>query len=149
MPVCLVTVQDDGAGQAGTIKAIEAGAVSDLRPFLRVPTAEHRYLSVYLEGAPTLGEIFFDGFYFSEAVMIDRVTLHARSAPRGGDLQIGIMKNGSVTGSVATLGQDNQSQSTSFSQPISFGQADKFGLKVVGVDGQGQARGITMVIYYR
>ncbi len=50
----------------------------------------------YRLGAVTQGETFFDGFSFGEGVTIDRITLHARSAPKGSDLQIDLMKNGSA-----------------------------------------------------
>ena len=93
--------------------------------------------------------LFFDGFYFSEPVTVDKITLYARSAPKGGNLQIAIMKNGSVTSGTAILSQDNQSQTTTLSQPFSFSSTDKFALKVMGVDPQGQAKEITAVIYYQ
>lgn len=148
MPVCLVTVQDDGTGQPGTIKPLEPLNLNDLRPFLRTQSAEYRHLTVNLEGYPTAGEIFFDGFYFSEAVTIDKVAIYARSAPRGGDLQIDIMKNGSATGRVASLAQDTVSQTTTLSQSLSFSPSDKLGLKVLAVDSQEKAEGMTVVIFY-
>lgn len=147
MPVCLITVQDDGTGQPGTIKPIESSNITDFRPFLKVASREHRYLTVYLEGLPTLGEIFFDGFYFGESVTIDQISLFARTAPKGSDLQIDIMKNGSVLGRVATLGQDRQYQFTEIT-PVSFTPVDKLGLKVVAVDGQGEAGDLTVLLHY-
>ncbi len=147
LPVCLVTIQDDGTGQAGTIKNVQDSDIKDLRPYLQAPGAQSQYLNAYLEGYPTLGEIFFDGFYFKEPVSIDKVTLYARSAPGGGSLQIELMKNSSVTGSVATLAQGMQHQTSSVT-PVNFTPADKLGLKVVAVDPQEQAEGITVVIFY-
>lgn len=148
MPVCVVTVQDDGSSGPGTIKVITQRDIKDLRVFLQVPAAEHRYLSIYHEGVPVEGEIFFDGFYFSESVTIDRLSLHARSAPRGSSLQIDLMRNGSVTGRVATLAQDTQGQTTTLSQPISFDPSDKLGLKVIATDSQGQTEGIAVMVRY-
>ncbi|HHT9117678.1 MAG TPA: hypothetical protein ACFYD1_03525 [Candidatus Hypogeohydataceae bacterium YC38] len=147
MPVCIVTVQDDGTGGAGTIKNIQASDIKDIRTFLQAPGIEHRYLTIYHEGVPTSGEIFFDGFYFAESVTIDRVSIHARSAPRGSSLQIDLMKNGSATGRIATLPQDTLSGSTAVT-PISFTFTDKLGLKVTAVDSQELVEGITVVISY-
>lgn len=147
MPVCIVTVQDDGAAAAGTINNISAADVKDTRIFLQAPKTEHRYLTVYHEGAPAQGEIFFDGFSFSEDVAIDKITIHARSAPRGGSLQLDLMKNGSAQGRTAALAQDNLSGTTAI-QPISYGPGDKFGLKTLTSDPQQQAEGVSVLVHY-
>ena len=147
MPVCIVTVQDNGTAAAGTINNITASDVKDTRIFLQVPKIEHRYLTVYHEGAPAQGEIFFDGFSFSEDITIDKITIHARSAPRGGSLQLDLMKNGSAQGRTAMLGQDNLSGTTDI-QPISYSPDDKFGLKILTSDPQQQAEGLSVVVHY-
>lgn len=147
MPVCIVTVQDNGTAGAGTINSITSADVKDVRAFLQAPRTEHRYLALYHEGVPTVGEIFFDGFSFSEDVTIDKITIHARSAPRGSGLQIDLMKNGSAQGRIATLDQDSLSQMTAIT-PISYSPTERFGLKVLAVDSQGEAEGLTVVVYY-
>ncbi len=147
MPVCVVTVQDDGGAAAGTIKNISSSDVRDVRVFLQAPGIEHRYLTAYYEGAVTQGEIFFDGFSFGEGVTIDSITLHARSAPKGSNLQIDLMKNGSAQGRLATLTQDSLSETTAV-QHLSCAPGDKIGLKIVAADSQGQAEGLSVVVHY-
>jgi hypothetical protein len=147
MPVCVVTVQDDGGAAPGTIKNISSSDVRDVRVFLQAPAIEHRYLTAYSEGAVTQGEIFFDGFSFGEGVTIDRITLHARSAPKGSNLQIDLMKNGSAQGRLATLTQDSLSETTAV-QHLSCAPGDKIGLKIVAADSQGQSEGLSVVVHY-
>lgn len=103
IPICMITIQDDGTGQAGTINNIQSADIEDLRTFFWLPGIKHSYLTVHLEGFPILNDVFFDGYYFPEAVSIDKITLSARSAPSGSNLQIEILKNGIPTGKVATL----------------------------------------------
>ncbi len=147
MPVCIVTVQDDGTAAAGTINNVAASDVKDARVFLQVPKIEHRYMTIYHEGVPADGEIFFDGFAFGEDVTIDKITVYARNAPRGNDLQIDLMKNGSAQGRVATLTQDNLSETTSI-QTINYGPADVLGLKVLVADSQAEAEGLSIILHY-
>ena len=147
MPVCVVTVHDDGSAAAGTIDNIAPGDVRDVRIFLQAPKVEHRYLTVYHEGAPSQGEVFFDGFLFGEDVTIDRITIHARSAPRGSNVEIDLMKNGSAQGRTATLTQDTLSGATAI-QSIDYGPGDRLGLKILAADSQEQAEGISVIVHY-
>lgn len=103
IPICMVTVQDNGTGTAGTINNIQPTDIEDLRTFFYVPDIRHRYLTAHLEGFPILNDVFFDGHYFAEAVTIDKIILIARSSPSNSDLQIEMLKNGLSTGKIATL----------------------------------------------
>ena len=105
IPVCMVTVQDDGTGGAGTINNIQQTDIEDLRTYIWIPDIRHRYLTVHLEGFPIFNDVFFDGHYLAEAVIIDKITLSARTAPTGSNLQIELLKNGVATGKVATLSE--------------------------------------------
>ncbi|MEE9199892.1 MAG: hypothetical protein V3V45_00430 [Candidatus Brocadiales bacterium] len=147
MPVCILTVQDNGAAAAGTINNITAADVKDTRIFLQAPNVEHRYLTMYHAGFPAQGEIFFDGFSFGEDVTIDKITVHARSAPRGSDVQIDLMKNGSAQGRVATLAQDILSQTTA-TQSIAYAAGDTLGLKITAADSQERAEGLSVIVHY-
>ncbi|HHT9139394.1 MAG TPA: hypothetical protein ACFYEA_02520 [Candidatus Tripitaka californicus] len=148
MPVCMVTVQDDGTGGAGTIKDVQGSDITDYRAFLKAPVTEHRYLTAHLEGFPILNDVFFDGHYFAEAVIIDKITLSARSAPSGSNLQIEILKNGVATGKVATLNAGSLYQSTTLSPGLSFAASDRLGLKVVAVDSGETAEGLGVLLGY-
>ncbi len=148
MPVCMVTVQDDGTGGTGTIKNIQDSDIVDYRPYLRVSQEGHKYLTAHLEGYPILNDIFFDGFYFSEAVKIDKVTLSARTAPSGSNLQIEILKNGLATGAIATLTAGNLYQSTTLSPALTFNTTDRLGLKVVATDSGETAEGMEVIVLY-
>lgn len=148
MPVCMVTVQDDGTGGAGTIKDIQDADITDYRPYLWASTDRHRYLTAHLEGFPILNDVFFDGHYFAEAVIIDKLTLSARSAPSGSNLQIELLKNGTATGKVAILNAGSLYQSTTLSPTLSLTPIDRLGLKVVAVDSGEQAEGIEALLSY-
>lgn len=147
MPVCIVIVQDDGTGTAGTIKNIQSGDVKDIRPFLQVPRKEYRYLTAYIEGQPVLNEIFFDGFYFNESVTIDKISIHARSAPKGSNLTFDLVKNGSSQGRTATLTQDTTAEVTTVTA-LSLASIDKLGIKCTAVDSQSQAEGVSVILHY-
>lgn len=149
MPVCMVTVQDDGTGGAGTIKDVQDSDIQDYRAFLKAPVTEHRYLTAHLEGFPILNDVFFDGHYFAEAIIIDKITLSARGAPTGSNLQIEIMKNGTATGKVATLNTGSLYQSTTLSPTLSLAASERLGLKVVAVDSGETAEGVETVINYQ
>ncbi|MFN3467907.1 MAG: hypothetical protein ACK4WF_09445, partial [Candidatus Brocadiales bacterium] len=79
---------------------------------------------------------------------IDKVTLSARSAPTGSNLQVELLKNGLATGKIATLNIGNVYQSTTISPALSFSTADRLGLKVVAVDSGETAEGVEIIIYY-
>ena len=148
IPVCMVTVQDDGTAGAGTIKDIQGSDVTDYRAFLKAPVTEHRYLTAHLEGFPILNDVFFDGHYFAEAITIDKITLSARTVPSGSNLQIEILKNGLATGKIATLNAGSLYQSTTVSPTLSLLPADRLGLKVVAADGGETAEGVQTTIPY-
>ncbi|MDO8137245.1 MAG: hypothetical protein Q6354_06350 [Candidatus Brocadiales bacterium] len=148
VPVCMVTVQDDGTSGAGTIKDIQGTDITDYRSFLYPPVPSHRYLTAHLEGFPILNDIFFDGHYFAEAVIIDKITLSARTAPTTTNLQVELLKNGTATGKIATLNAGSLYQSTTLSPTLSLTTADRLGLKVVAVDSGETAEGIEIIIYY-
>ena len=148
VPVCIVTVQDDGTGGTGTIKDIQGSDITDYRAFLKAPVTEHRYLTAHLEGFPILNDVFFDGHYFSEAIVIDKITLSARTAPATTNLQIEILKNGTATGKVATLNAGSLYQSTTLSPTLSLNTSDRLGLKVVAVDSGETAEGLEIILAY-
>ena len=148
MPVCIVTVQDDGTASAGTINVIKDTDIKDIRLFLQAPQKEHRYLSVYYQGFVINGDLFFDSFYFGEAVKVDKILINTRAAPTGSDVTIALLKNGNLTGEAATLGQSAFSQATTLANETAYTSSDKLGLKITGADSSETAEGLSVHIYY-
>lgn len=146
IPVCIVTVQDDGSATAGSVRDINAADVEDVRSFLQAPTAgERNFLTIYYEGSPTLNEVFFNGFTFSNSIKMDRGSIFARTAP-GSTFEAALLKNNTEIATL-TLGGGLIYKATSFTA-IAFGTTDLLGLKVKALDNPQTIEGIQIILDY-
>jgi co-chaperonin GroES (HSP10) len=145
MPVCLVTVQDDGSAQAGSILPINEGDIEDRRLFLSRPLAK-KYFSVPIFGTVITGTVF-DGFVWDEDVVITRVSMHAMSAPSGGIVSIDLLKNGQAQGRVVSLASGTM-YNTADIQYLDYATGDMLGIGVTEVDPQEACEGLRVILHY-
>jgi hypothetical protein len=145
MPVCLVTIQDDGSAQAGSILPVNESDIEDRRLLLYKPIAR-KYLTVPIFGTVITGTVF-DGFVWDEDVVITKVSLHTMSAPAGGTVSINLLKNGQAQGRIVSLASGTM-YNTADIQYLDYATGDMLGIGVTGVDPQETCEGLRIILHY-
>jgi len=105
-------------------------------------------LSINVSGSVIDEEVIFNGYYFPRNSTITKLSLHARTAPVGDNIQVDILKDDIELGLLATLNAGNKYQTTTLPDTI-FTNGDKFGLKVKSIGSTVAGEDLTVVIYYR
>lgn len=145
IPCCLVTVQDDGTGGAGTIKTIAQSDITNYRPLWRVPSVQYTQVSLYLAGLPYLGQVV-DGYRPVKKITVIRATIMAVAAPTGSAVQIELWKNGVTTNQILRLSLNKTYEETTLSSPVQFLTTDRIGLNVTTADTNGVAEGLNIIL---
>ncbi len=145
IPVCLVTVQDDGSAGAGTINTVAQADILNYRPLWRVPSAQYVPVTLYLAGLLSLGQTV-EGYKPPKKVAVTRATVLAMVAPTGNAVQLALMKNGSETGQFMQLSKNNVYEETVLASEVVFLTTDRVGLKVTTVDTNDVVEGLNVIL---
>jgi len=93
-------------------------------------------------------KILINGIYFPAEITIKKIGVHADTAPTGANVTIDILKNDVEQGLLATLTDGSRDELTDITN-ISFGVADKLGLKIKSVGSGEPGEGGTVEIQYQ
>lgn len=107
-----------------------------------------KYLPVIYEGNAVDEDTFFNGFTPDNNIVVTEITISARTAPTGANLQIDVLKNSAEQSTVATLTAGSNYEETDITD-VSITSSDTLGLKIKQVGSTVTGEDITVIVHYR
>jgi hypothetical protein len=106
-----------------------------------------KYITFYNEGNAVDEETIIDGMYFDNTIGINKITLHAKTAPTGANLTVDILKDGAEQSKIATLTDGSTYEKTSITTEY-YSPLERFGLKIKSIGSGVSGAKLTAIVNY-
>jgi hypothetical protein len=110
-------------------------------------TSVRKYLTLNYEGLCQDEDTIIDGFYFSNGVSIEKITIAARVAPTGANITVDMLRDGAEEGVISTLTAAATYEATIFTAQH-FLSTERFGLKIKSIGSSEPGQSLIVVVHY-
>jgi len=106
-----------------------------------------KYLPIIYEGTAQDEDAFFDGFTPDQSIVVTEITLSARNAPTGADLQIDLLKNSAEQSTITSLTAGSNYETTNITD-TTFTTSDTLGLKIKQIGSTVAGESFNIILHY-